>query len=146
MLMHLGIYPKTLRTPPPKNGHSHKENPVAEQYPFSMNRGNCSVTLSGLVHLNMCVVPVCVLIRADWVMATTQQGRFSKMKCICSAPGLHFRVFQDNKKEMWMERRLSLAPSFLRCRGVPMSRPSMGAATFAFLSSLSEVQEHQHCC
>lgn len=59
---------------------------MAEHYPFSMNRGNCSVTLWGLAHLNMCVVPVSSLIRTDWVMAKTQQGWFNKMECICSGP------------------------------------------------------------
>lgn len=82
MLIHPGIYYKTLGE---KRG-SHKGIPMAEQYPFSMNRGNCSVTLWDLAHLNMCVVPVSSLIRTDWVMAKTQQVWFNKMKCICSGP------------------------------------------------------------
>lgn len=83
MLMHPGIYSKTLGE---KKEGSHKGIPMAEHYPFSMNRGNCSVTLWGLAYLNMCVVPVSSLIRTDWVMAKTQQGRFNKMECICSGP------------------------------------------------------------
>lgn len=83
MLMHPGIYSKTIGE---KKRQCHEGIPMAEQYPFSMNRGNCSVTLSGLAHLNMCVVPVSSLIRTDWVMAKTQQGWFNKIKCICSGP------------------------------------------------------------
>lgn len=43
MLMHPGIYSKTLGEKKKKGRH--KGIPMAEQYPFSMNRGNCSVTL-----------------------------------------------------------------------------------------------------
>lgn len=85
MLMHPGIYSETLWEKKKKR-RRHEGIPMAEQYPFSMNRGNCSVTLWGLAHLNMCVVPVSSLIRTDWVMAKTQQGWFNKMKCICSGP------------------------------------------------------------
>lgn len=42
MLMHSGIYSKSHRER--KRGR-HKGIPMAEQYPFSMNRGNRSVTL-----------------------------------------------------------------------------------------------------
>lgn len=42
MLMHPGIYSKSIGE---KKGGRHKGIPMAEQYPSSMNRGTCSVTL-----------------------------------------------------------------------------------------------------